>query len=238
MGPRIRVNLAAGTALNVVVADGLRRLQCLLQLLVRNRLKRRVLAPGGVVRPNTRVAVRLQLQSNSSGILARVLIVAQPERALQVLDVVAILVRGGVLLCQRAVGAAEPAEVVEEAHVEVRGGVARAVERAGVGACKAASGVHVVFEDGHVRLGELGVGLCRQDLLPDGVQGTPRCCCAAVVILVRGTRFLAVFQRVVALGLRLGLGAVSATQHPVERAAEVQQRQQHHNHSSAAATAE
>ena len=134
--------------------------------------------------PNTRVTVCLQLEGDSRGILARILVVAQPEGAFQILDVVAVLVCRGVLLCERTVGTTELAQIVEEADVQVRGGVPWAVERASVRAGVAAARVHAAFEDGHRRFGELGVCLGGQHFSPGGVQRAPGGCCAAVVVLV------------------------------------------------------
>ena len=120
------------------------------------------------------------------------------------------LVRGDVLLGQRAVGTTQLTELLEEGHVEVGSGVARAVERSCVCRGVAATGAHIAAEERDACRLVFEVGLARQDLGPDLVDGARHGFGAAVVVLVGGTWSVTVAQVVIALALCVRLRSRAA----------------------------
>ena len=136
VGPGVGVDVPLGPLLDVVVTHGLGRSQRTADLLTAGAVEEgltglRVGGGGGVVDPDSRVAVRLELQTHRVRRRAAARAVGLGHLATQVLDVVAELVGHDVLLRQRSVsGAQGTLHLGEEAHVQVDRLVPRAVEGA------------------------------------------------------------------------------------------------------------
>ena len=135
MRPLLRIDLALRLLLDAVVADRARRVETGVDVLLR-QLDDQALVDG-VARPirrrNNRPGARCERRgSRALGVAADPI-----EHARLVLHVVAVLVRDDVRLRERRAPRAEARlELVEEAEVDVDELVARAVERADLGACE------------------------------------------------------------------------------------------------------
>ena len=147
--PGLGIHLALGALLDAIVPDRACRVDAAVDVGLGEALDQ----PGldGVVRPDSRVAIRLQLRPHRPALGAAALL-GPLERAEQILDVVAVLVREHVGLGKRAALGAEPRlELVEEAEVDVDLLVGGAVERADLRARVAAARLHRVRVEDRLR---------------------------------------------------------------------------------------
>ncbi|KUM33103.1 hypothetical protein AR539_14065 [Arthrobacter sp. EPSL27] len=179
MRPGLRGDPARGRLLDAVITDGRRGGEGILQVPLGERLQERhpgvgILLGGGVAHPQAGVAVSLQFHPDSAGFRALRVLLGPVQVAQHVLDVVAEFVGHHVLLRQGSAGGTEAVhEFLEEARVEVCGGIRRAVERAHLGGCRAAAGVGGDVEDHRAGLRVLPVVL-GQVGGPEGVQAVDR----------------------------------------------------------------
>ena len=97
--------------------------------------------------PQPGVAVRLELDAHLTALRAGVAVGAV-EVAGQILDVMPVLVREDVRLCERPAARAElRLQLIEEAEVDVDVPIARAVERPGRRGRRAAAGLDAAVEE-------------------------------------------------------------------------------------------
>ncbi|CDZ88194.1 hypothetical protein RHRU231_390111 [Rhodococcus ruber] len=238
--PALGVDPPAGGGLDPVVADGGGRRQGVADVLVAERLQERL--PGvrirllvGVVRPRAGVAVGLQFGADRPGVGATRIGLRAAEVAELVLQMVTHLVRDDVFLRERARVGTEPGDqILEEAGVEVRGPVGRAVERADVARGVAAARRDRAGEQHDVGPDVLDAGLPTELLFPHRVEAADGELDAAVDARVGVRTRLAALEgaRTVLSGLLRGAAAEQGTGVTPE-----QQCQDQH-HEAAGATAD
>ncbi len=188
----------------------------------------------GVPHPETGVAVRLELEPDLPALRACIAICA-PERACQVLDVVAVLVREDVRLGEHAASRAElRLEIVEEPEIDVHVPVLRAIERPHGGGCRTTTGLDAIGEEPRTSR-----GVVAQTLRPVRLHAVDHRDDAAVLPCVR-------IRARATVGLEVGRLGPWADGLPRERAeiadpaasAAEQEKCDQHDHADQPATAE
>lgn len=168
MRPGLRIDLPLRPLLNAIVSDGRGRVERLGNVLLGQLCD--VARADGVAGPHAGEAVRLELDRDRRASGARLPGPCPLERAREVLDVVAVLVRQDVCLGEVAAARAETgAELIEEPQVEVDALVERTVERPDLGAREPATGLRRTREERRPGLPIAGAG--RGPLLLDAVHG-------------------------------------------------------------------
>ena len=157
VGPALGIHRAAGLPLDVVVADRLRGVDRVGDLLLRRRLEERhavlIHLLGHVADPRSREAVGLQLGAHAVAVGTRAVVGMLLHDPGDVLHVVAVLVREHVQLRERSRGRVEPlAQQREERRIDVDGLFGRAVEGSGLVRRRAALGRRRGVDDDELRL--------------------------------------------------------------------------------------
>ncbi len=213
MGPALGVDPLARLLLDPVVADGLGRVDGLVDVAL-VEVGEDAVAVTRVPGPHAGVAVGLELEAHGVG-LGALLGADLAHGAEQVLDVVAVLVAEDVGLDEVAALAAELAleDVGEEGRVEVDLLIGRAVEGSDLRGGLAAAGVDAAAEGDDLRRGELGAALLGKGLGPVLLEGEGHGLAGAVDVVVGVGAGLAVGVAVAVLVQARGVAALAGRVH-------------------------
>ena len=131
MRPRLRVHFPLKFFLNAVVANRCGGIEAVCDVLIRQLCQ--VAGLGGMIRPNTGIAVRLQLNAHGCALWPGAVIANLGENPLHILHMMTVLVCEDVFLRERSTIRTElRVQLIEETEINIHDFVIRAVERANI----------------------------------------------------------------------------------------------------------